>query len=321
MGIIEPFISIVIPIYNVEKYIRNCIQSIINQNYVNYEVILVDDGSPDNSPQIALEMLKKAGKDVHFVKRENGGQFAARNTGERIAKGDWILFPDSDDVLAPNYLETMVLIIYKSNVEMISPDFQIVREDNVFKKAAYENGIEYLDKIHAQNEFLLRTLKMVASGTLYKLSWYREYNLKFRNVLYGEDTLFLFEALLYVNKLAHIKSPLYNYLYHPNSVMTSSKYEKIVAAYPSYIEIAEQYERQDDASPLVKYFIFPRYVLGILHSASKLCSKAEYKQLFINLEGNKNLKKMLAFPQVKSKLLALIGLISPILLYDICKRH
>ena len=92
-------ISIIIPIYNVEDYIENTMISICNQNYKNFEVILVDDGSLDKSSEIATYILKKNNIDFTLVRQKNAGQGIARNTGFNLAKGQWVMFIDSDDTI------------------------------------------------------------------------------------------------------------------------------------------------------------------------------------------------------------------------------
>ena len=109
-------LSIIVPIYKVEKYLHECIDSIICQTYTNLEIILVDDGSPDNCPQICDEYVK-IDKRIVVIHRENGGLSAARNSGIDICKGDYICFVDSDDVLHPQYCEFLLKGIKEKNVE------------------------------------------------------------------------------------------------------------------------------------------------------------------------------------------------------------
>ncbi len=111
--------SVIVPVYNVEQYLSECVQSILNQTYKDFELILVDDGSPDNSPQICDDFAEKDSR-VKVVHKENGGLSDARNTGISVAQGDYLLFVDSDDYYATNtVLETIANEIDEKNVDIV----------------------------------------------------------------------------------------------------------------------------------------------------------------------------------------------------------
>lgn len=224
------------------------------------------------------------------------------------------MFHDSDDMMTPDTIERMVEIINSGEApDIIVPDFQMVPLGDEFREPAYDNGVEYLSATELQEAFLLRRIKILAPATLYNRQWYNANRLKFSKILYGEDQHFIWKMLLCVRKACHLKYPTYNYLFRPGSIMTSSKYDKIVAAYPSYKELETIYNHSENASPLVKKYLFPRYVLGIMHSALKLCNAKEYNLLCKQLEAKHNMKKLLRFPGLSTKVLALSYLISPAL--------
>ena len=109
----NPLISVVIPIYKVEKYLCECVDSVINQTYTNLEIILVDDGSPDNCPAICDDYASKDSR-IKVIHKENGGQSSARNAGIKIAKGEYISFIDSDDYVSPVYIEQLYSTLKRS---------------------------------------------------------------------------------------------------------------------------------------------------------------------------------------------------------------
>ena len=102
-----PLISVIVPIYNVEKYLDRCVDSIINQTYKNLEIILVDDGSPDNCPQMCDDYAKKDSR-IKVVHKENGGLSDARNVGMEVATGEYVSFIDSDDYISLDCYETVL---------------------------------------------------------------------------------------------------------------------------------------------------------------------------------------------------------------------
>lgn len=123
---IQPLISVIIPVYNVEKYLRKCIDSIINQTYHNLEIILVDDGSPDNCGAICDEYSEKD-KRIRAIHKSNGGLSDARNLGLKLMQGEYISFVDSDDVLPKNSIETLWQLAVKENAQMVIGGFERFR--------------------------------------------------------------------------------------------------------------------------------------------------------------------------------------------------
>ena len=119
----EQLVSIIVPIYNVEKYIKECIDSIINQTYKNLEIILVDDGSPDCCPKICDEYSKKD-KRIKVIHKENGGLSSARNAGLDVAKGEYVSFIDSDDVVDEKFIETLYNLCIENNCDISECNFQ-----------------------------------------------------------------------------------------------------------------------------------------------------------------------------------------------------
>ena len=107
-------ISVVVPVYKVEKYLDECVQSIVNQTHRNLEIILVDDGSPDRCPQLCDEWAEKDSR-IRVIHQKNGGLSAARNAGLDVAKGDYIGFVDSDDYIAPDMYEQLLIPLLKEN--------------------------------------------------------------------------------------------------------------------------------------------------------------------------------------------------------------
>ena len=113
----KKIVSIIVPVYNVEKFIFKTVNSILNQDYKNIEIILVDDGSPDNSARIIDELAKKDNRIV-CVHKENGGVSSARNAGLKIATGEYVTFIDGDDWVEPNYVSYLLNLVEKNKCEI-----------------------------------------------------------------------------------------------------------------------------------------------------------------------------------------------------------
>lgn len=125
-------VSVIVPVYNVEKYVGKCLNSLCKQTYENIEIIVVDDGSPDNSDKI-INSYKMKDERIRFIKRKNGGLGAARNTGIRESKGEYICFVDSDDWVAPDYVECFLRAAFEDKSDVVISNISYVFEDGTRK--------------------------------------------------------------------------------------------------------------------------------------------------------------------------------------------
>lgn len=135
-----PEISIIVPVYKAEQYLNRCVKSILEQTYQDFELILVDDGSPDNSPILCDKWAEKDSR-VQAIHKENGGASSARNAGLKIAKGDWIAFADSDDWLDKTALKTLYDLAKKYNVPMAIGEMRVVQEYTDTNAAAKQDAV------------------------------------------------------------------------------------------------------------------------------------------------------------------------------------
>ena len=138
-----PLFSIIIPVYNVEKYLNKCVDSVLNQTFTDFEVILVDDGSPDNCPAICDSYAEKD-KRVRVIHKQNGGLICARKSGLEAARGDYIGFVDSDDWIEENMYELFADMIKKYSPDMVLSDFyfdrgkEIINSEQLFEQEFYD---------------------------------------------------------------------------------------------------------------------------------------------------------------------------------------
>ena len=168
----QPLISIVIPVYKVEKYLERCILSIINQNYSNLEIILVDDGSPDDCGLIC-DNWAKIDNRIRVIHKENGGLSDARNAGIKIATGEFITFIDSDDYVLDNYIEYLLELIFKYNADIAICNFhQLFEETN--RKVFVGGKVEKIFNSEEAIETMLydRDFYTCAWGKLYRKSFF-----------------------------------------------------------------------------------------------------------------------------------------------------
>lgn len=218
----DPLISIIVPVYRVEPYLRRCLDSIVNQTYTNLEIILVDDGSPDNCPQICDEYALKDRRIV-VVHKENGGLSDARNAGLDICKGEYISFVDSDDWVVNNYIEAFVEIIRNEG------EYDFIAA-NHFKCNGNQNNLDYvskdkiiLSKQNAISNYCELTIMPCAWNKVYKAAFLKENKLSFKKGLLFEDQLWGIQCASKAVKIRIIPQILYYYNVRQESIMNSSK--------------------------------------------------------------------------------------------------
>ena len=213
-------ISIIIPVYNVEKYIANCLESVINQTYNNIEIIIINDGSTDNSQSIINEYSKKDTRIKKFIK-ENGGLSDARNYGLDKANGTYVTFIDSDDSITTDYVEYLYNLIKMNDAEMSIASIKVVAN-----KKELDYGQNYKNKILSQKETLRR---MVTEEGFTVGAWAKLYKKNlFDNIRYPKGDIFeeiatTYKLVLLCDDIPYGNKAIYNY-YKRNGSIINSEY-------------------------------------------------------------------------------------------------
>ncbi|MBQ0108398.1 MAG: glycosyltransferase family 2 protein, partial [Phascolarctobacterium sp.] len=159
-------LSVIVPVYKVEKYLPKCVDSIINQTYKDLEIILVDDGSPDNCPAICDEYAKKDSR-IKVIHQENGGLCSARNTGIENAEGDFISFIDSDDWIEINMFEEALDYLHKHDLDVVCCDTKVIKGNREIFRPRYRTNMIFNGQ-EGLNEILAGTLDNSACNKIYK---------------------------------------------------------------------------------------------------------------------------------------------------------
>lgn len=212
-------VSVVVPIYNVEKYLNRCLQSIINQSYKNIEIILVNDGSTDNSLQIAEEEEKNDSR-IKIITQKNQGLSMARNTGIQHATGEYICFVDSDDFVHKDYVKCLIENLEENDSDISVCDYLYINEkDETWSK---KNKVEKIfSNLEAINDLLVgnQETEVMAWNKLYKLSLFKENNIFFPKGKLHEDNFTTYKLYYYAKKISLIPDKLYFYLQRTDSIM------------------------------------------------------------------------------------------------------
>lgn len=218
----QPLVSVIIPIYNVEAYLQRCVASVRNQTYENLEIILVDDGSPDKCGSIC-DKLAGEDKRIVVIHKQNGGLSDARNHGLSVAKGEYIVFVDSDDYIAPFFVENLFDALVKTGSDVALCSYAVVSTDECkgFREVTEETEMEICDR----NELLMNlydanhqdaTYFIVAWNKLYKRSLWEE--IRFPKGKIHEDEATTYKIFDKCQKGVYVKTPMYGYFTSDSSI-------------------------------------------------------------------------------------------------------
>ena len=211
-------VSVIIPVYNSEKYLSACIDSVLHQEKVSLEIILVDDGSNDSSASICDDYARKY-ENVRAIHIQNSGQAVAKNEGLKIAQGNYIALTDSDDKMTPQMLHTMVTAGYKHDADIVCCNYKQIDEKGVVSHLDCTGKVFILNHEEALIRFYSRDLIYSQCWTkLYKNQMLTEYHVENEPIRYDEDVIFNIRAFKAAKKTIIIDEPLYEYTYRENSV-------------------------------------------------------------------------------------------------------
>lgn len=209
--------SIIVPVYNVEKYLDKCLNSLVNQKNDNYEIIIVNDGSTDNSQNIINEYKKKYPKLIKTLKKENGGLSSARNYGIDNSNGEYLLFVDSDDYVSDNYLNAIDNYVKNNTLDILVFNFNAVNDNLIENKNTYFNNIK-----DEQQKFL--TGNPSACNKLIKKEIFIKNNIKFMENVYYEDLATIPSIVFYTSNICFINDYLYYYVIRDDSITNKKKF-------------------------------------------------------------------------------------------------
>ncbi|MDR3178523.1 MAG: glycosyltransferase [Oscillospiraceae bacterium] len=224
----KPLISVIVPIYNVEKFLKKCLKSIEEQTYKNLEVILVNDGSQDSSGEIAKEFASYR-KNFLFLDKENQGVSSARNLGLEIAKGEYISFVDSDDYIFPKFIEELYEILVKNNADISCCSFSLhyerIKKNFVYFPAKYKTYV--LDKRKALKKLISgNTIQGFVWNKLYKKHLFTSNNIRFENMCF-EDLVASIQLFYFSKKVVVKNKALYAYTQRKGSILRTMSFKKV----------------------------------------------------------------------------------------------
>lgn len=251
-------VSVIVPVYNAEEYIGATLDSIINQDFNSYEIIVVDDGSTDQSPEIISEKLTKSTADYRIIRQDNAGVSSARNRGMQEATGEYLVFIDADDYVTGNHLSELY------NGETDFSMVQFIKKENDKLSTPHRFSTESI----TCDEFIKKELRMEMPFNfwqlMYKASIIKENSIRFNpNLIYGEDIDLALRALLYGDEVAISNEATYYYIQHSQSAIKTSEYRRFEVI-EIFENLAEFYRSQgrDDLARLIVTSRIPKAIFG-----------------------------------------------------------
>ena len=283
-----PLVSVIVPIYKVEKYLCACVDSILAQTYQNIEIILVDDGSPDNCPKICDDYAQKDSR-IRVIHKQNGGLSDARNVGMENANGDYFCFVDSDDFVSPQMVEFLIKPLIDNPELKLSVAQHIQFNDGEPQQIPKYQTVNY--KIISSKEYFLSVFQYSAWSKIYKKELFND--VKFPLKRYYEDMFTTYKLVVKPEKLARLDCKLYYYRQmRAGSILTVKPSLKTVTdCYDAISEIIGFFKTYDKeiyerflVQFVVKYYFFhyakcSEECQPLLEKWKKQCDEINFKEI------------------------------------------
>lgn len=288
----ENVLSIIIPIYNSERYIKKCIESILSQSNKNFELIIIDDGSTDNSIQILEEILANCSKNLNFrIHRQlNSGVSVARNKGIELSKGKYLFFVDSDDYLFENSVDVILKTIKKlPEIMVFVGDYNII--------GSYERkNYQFEMPIVPINKFINNVNKSKMKFWLGSTVFNRDHLIKNRisfsvNKTYGEDLEIMYKSILCTSYVGIIPEKISNYNIHDNSLTTNYKLEQLDSV-NILIDLISHFK--DDIDQITaKIFMEQTVANNLIYNIKNLKKKFSFVEVYREINRNECIIKFI----------------------------
>jgi glycosyltransferase involved in cell wall biosynthesis len=281
-------VSVIIPVYNVEQYLRQCLDSVINQTYKDIEIIIVNDCSPDNSLKIIKEYQEKDKRIVLVDLKNNVGLGFARNEGMKVAKGKYITFVDSDDWVTKDYVEVLYKTIEQYKYDVISPDFY--EYDDITQRISKSKHPKNFYNINISTTDIKQKLLCCEhihyARKIYKLQFLKENYIDFK-INKFEDTLFIWEIILKTNKFMFINNKIYYYrINRKGSIMAtqnSESFNNMNLFYALKDLIYKNENNKKDFDSVLNFFIMNRFLdFAWRNSANFNIVYPKFKKQYLN---------------------------------------
>lgn len=242
----KPLISIITPVYNSETYLKDTLESILSQDFQNLELILLNDGSKDNSSKICTIYAQKDNR-IKYINKQNEGVATTRNKGLQIATGEYIMFVDSDDIIFPNSLKKIGDILANNQPDFLRYDFITIDKNgqNLYPNYLAHKRAKYANKILSADSFMKHIMidEYFLCMNIFKTSIINQHSIRFKDgCTYNEDTLFILQFMQYSKIHLYTSTLLYGYRKYNDAVtakFTSKNYNDVLGVFNDLIQLSK----------------------------------------------------------------------------------
>lgn len=318
----EPYISVIIPCYNAEKTIEKTLNSLEKQSFVDFEVVIINDGSKDSSDSIIKKYIENSNLEINYIIQENAGVSSARNVGLAMARGKLITFLDSDDIYHRDYIKILSQSLDRNNTDTAYCCYSRNVGDlynDANDKYVYDSIVFYHNEL--MSNFMHRKGPCGFFNFIYKKSIIVDHGIKFTlNTKYGEDLEFTWKYLSHCEKGVFVDIELYGYYDNPDSAMNNVKWSMVEVL--SSIKRVEEYlkYRKDSFYPEFCSYMYDRTVWAVLKDFSRSSQKDLYYKLAKDIDAKKSMQNISKnSTDIRIKISALMFCINEDIFYYLCK--
>lgn len=299
-------ISVIMPVYQVKEYIELSVASICQQDFQDFELLLVDDGSPDNSIELAGNVLKQY-PDVCFrvISQENKGLPAARNAGLREANGEYISYIDSDDIVTPDYLSSLYQACQKHRTQAAFTEYEVVHMKQRKGKCHEDAGTIVLSREELLMKNMLRSVKIHLCAMLISHDFIRQNQLYFNeNLRYGEEVDYTWRMFPLLSSISYVQSQKYKYLVRSGSLMTAQKAERVeLLMHTMHDNIKKWFLQHPEDAKKFKW-VESKIYMEKMHAFAQNSSYQTFQKLLSATAYQERTAKLKDFPDKKIRILS-----------------
>lgn len=307
-----PAISVILPVYGVERYIEACLKSLLSQRFQDFELILVDDGCLDRSIEVASTYLKTTNAVWRVIAQENQGQGPARDAGIRAAAGKYVVCVDPDDTVSPRFLEALYTEAEAGGRDLCFTGYQMTTAPKT-EWSGDAAAFQAIGREKLLSAFLRRSLAPILPSMLIRRDMILERDIfVYPGCRFSEDVYLMWLLFSASRNVSYTKEPLYGYLYRPGSTMTASSAARILTGYPAFQALSR--DPRLDGFPGRQYLL-SRWVLGVLRSSAKIAVYPDFLRVAEKMNVRSAAEELIRFPEWKARLLALALRLHPRLFY------
>lgn len=299
-------VSVIIPVYNAEKYLRKCVNSVLTQTLRDIEIILINDGSTDGSSDICDEYLQYP--NLQVIHQKNAGASAARNAGLAIATGEYIGFVDSDDYIAEDMYEKLYEKASEHSLDVVVGNYQTVKDGLKLSDGTIEMPADRVVERAEIREILVspaaKSVTWFAVKSIFRREMLQNHGVKFRSGMLGEDALFNLEAMLCSDTMYFVDAPFYFYEQTPNSqIRTPHKkdlLEKLCRLYEAKLDVYEKHGICNAKQFLAEYTISHSLVMLLSNELHWKTSLKDKREILARIRTCQLIEESLAIGNIKS---------------------